>query len=85
MNQPASNGDDYSTGNRELVIYFKVCGINPKCNATIGRRKIFTYSRAAIAESGLDKKWQSGDALMVDLRDVFKAEAWFNSMVHDEL
>lgn len=85
MNLPASNNDDYSTGNRELVIYLKIMGVNPRCNSSVGRRKIFTYSRTAISERGLDKMWQSGDALMVDLRDVFKAEAWFNSMVHDEL
>lgn len=86
MNQQASNcEEEYKTGNRELVLFFKINGVCPISNHSVGRRKMFTYSRKEIAEKGLDSAWQSGQALMCDLHEVFKAETWFNSLVHDEL
>lgn len=82
---PVSEEIVFKTGNRELILFLRIKGINPVRTETIGRRKLFCYNPDDIRIGSLDKEWLSGDPILVDIRRIFEAEKWFNSMVHDSL
>ena len=82
-----SDGEEWwETQDRPLVLWFMVNGVKIQSHKRSSRstyKTIFYFDREEIKP--FLRRWQSGEKLMVDFKDVMQAEMTFNSVIHDEI
>ena len=74
----------FDTTDRTIVIILLIAGLPIKDRRKQGNKTVFVFEREAVKP--FLEKYQSGQPIPVDdIRDVFKAESTFNSVVHNDI